>query len=377
MAEKDYYKILGVDRNASEEEIKRAFRRLARKWHPDVNPGNKDAENKFKEINEAFEVLSDPEKRAAYDQFGQAGLEGVGFKPEGRGFPSFEELFRNFGFGDIFDVFSDFGERERRSHGPRQGADLRYELEISLEDAFHGVETEINIPRFEKCSVCGGTGAKPGTRPRKCPKCGGTGEMRFVRRTAFMQTINISPCDRCGGEGTIIETPCNNCKGTGRVKKIRKVKVKVPAGVEDGQYLRLAGQGEAGSDGGPPGDLYVVINIKEHPVFERHESDLFCKTSISLPIAVLGGEIQVPTISGKAKIRIPPGTQSHTVFRLRGQGMPRLHARGRGDQFVKVVVEIPKKLNREQRKLMEEYAKTLHKKTETSKGFFERLREHR
>ncbi len=376
MPEKDYYKILGVSKDASEEEIKRAFRHLARKWHPDVNPGNKEAEDRFKEINEAFEVLKDPEKRSAYDQFGQAGLEGAGFRFE-RGFPSFDDLFRNFGFGDIFDVFSGFGERERRSYGPEQGADLKYELEITLEDAYHGIETEIDVPRFEQCSVCGGSGAKPGTSPKKCPKCKGTGEIRMVRRTGFMQTMNISPCDRCSGEGSIIDTPCKKCEGTGKEKKTRKVKVKIPAGVDNEQYLRLAGQGEAGSKGGPPGDLYVIINLKEHPVFERHEKDLFCKTSIDLPVAVLGGEIEVPTINGRAEIKIPPGTQSHTVFRLRGQGMPGLYGRGRGDQLVKVVVKIPERLSREQKKLMEEYAKTLAKKTETGKGFFERFREHK
>lgn len=377
MAEKDYYKILGVSREASEEEIKRAFRHLARKWHPDVNPDNKEAEEKFKEINEAFEILKDSEKRQAYDQFGKAGLEGTGFRPGARGFPSFDELFRNFGFGDIFDVFSGFGERERRAYGPDQGADLKYDFEITLEDAFRGIETEIDVPRFEQCSVCGGSGAKLGTSPKKCQKCNGSGEIRMVRRNAFMQTINISPCDKCRGEGTIIEKPCTKCEGTGKEKKIRKVKVKIPSGVDDEQYLRLAGQGEAGSRGGPRGDLYVVINLKNHDVFERHEKDLFCKTSISLPIAVLGGEIEVPTMTGKAKIKIPSGTQSHTIFRLRGQGMPELQKRGRGDQLVKVVVEIPKKLNRGQKKLMEEYAKTLDKKTETGKGFFERFREYR
>ncbi len=377
MAEKDYYKILGVGRDASEEEIKRAFRHLARKWHPDVNPGNKDAEEKFKEINEAFEVMKDPKKRSAYDQFGQAGLEGTGFKPESRGFPSFDELFRNFGFGDIFDVFSGFGEKGRHSYGPEQGADLKYEFEVSLEDAFRGVETDIDVPRFEKCPICGGSGAKPGTKPKECSRCGGTGEIRVVRCNEFMQTMNISPCDRCGGEGAVIESSCKNCRGTGREKKTRKVKVKIPAGVDDGQYLRLAGQGEAGSKRGPPGDLYVVIIIKEHPIFERHESDLFCRTSVSLPIAVLGGEVEVPTISGKVKIRIPPGTQSHTVFRLHGQGMPGLYGRGRGDQLVKVVVKIPEKLSREQKRMMKEYAKTLDRKTETGKGFFERFREHK
>ncbi len=377
MAEKDYYKILGVDRDASEEEIKKAFRHLARKWHPDVNPDNEEAEEKFKEINEAFEVLKDPERRQAYDQFGEAGLEGSGFRPRSHGFPSFDDLFRNFGFGDIFDVFSGRGGRQRRGRGPAQGADLKYDLEITLEDAFRGIETEIEVPGFDQCPDCGGSGAKAGTSPEKCPKCGGAGEIRMVRRNAFMQTINIAPCDRCRGKGTIVRDPCKTCGGSGRVKRKKKVKIKIPAGVDDGQYLRLEGQGEAGSRGGPPGDLYVVISIREHSVFERHGRDLFCRTSVTLPIAVLGGEIEVPTMKGKAKIKIPSGTQSHTVFRLRSQGMPGLHEKERGDQLVKVVVEIPGKLNKEQKKLMEEYADTFGKKTRTGKGFFERFREHR
>jgi molecular chaperone DnaJ len=376
MAKKDYYEILGVPRNASQEEIKRAFRHLARKYHPDVNPGNKEVEEKFKEINEAFEVLSDPEKRSAYDQFGEAGLEGVGFKPGGFGFPSFDELFKDFGFGDIFDVFSEFRERERARHGPEPGADLKYEMEITLEDAFKGMTTKIEVPRFERCSVCGGTGARPGTSPRQCPKCGGTGEIRIIRRTAFMQTMNITPCNKCNGEGEIIETPCKKCNGTGRERKTRTVEVKIPAGVDNGQYLRLAGQGEAGSNGGPPGDLYVVINVREHPVFERHEDDLFCKTTIDLVTAILGGEVEIPTITGKARLRIPPGTQSYTVFRLRGQGMPRLRARGRGDQLVKVVVEIPSRLNKRQGEIIKDFVRAGEvRKPKTTKGFFERLRE--
>lgn len=377
MPKKDYYEILGVSRNATEEEIKRAFRHLARKYHPDVNPGNKDAEEKFKEINEAFGVLRDPEKREAYDQYGEAGIEGVGFEPsKGFGSPSFDDLFRDFGFGDIFDIFSGFGSRDRHRPGPEQGADLKYDLELSLEDAFNGLTTKIEVPRFERCSGCGGTGAKPGTSPKKCPKCGGTGKIRNVRRMGFMQTLNITACDRCRGSGTVIDNPCKSCKGTGMERKIRKVEVKIPPGVDDGQYLRLAGQGEVGSNGGPPGDLYVVISIKEHPVFERHGDDLFCKTVLNLTTAVLGGEVKVPTIRGKAKIRIPPGTQSHTVFRLRGQGMPELHGRGKGDQLVKVVIDIPKKLTKDQRRILEEFRKTVEdEKPETGKGFFERLKE--
>ena len=368
MREKDYYEILGVSRDASQEEIKKAYRKLARKYHPDVNPGDKEAEEKFKLINEAFEVLGNPEKRSAYDQFGYAPGEE---SHAGRGFSGFEDLFRGFGFDDIFDVFS-FGEGRHRH---AQGADLKFDLEISLEDAFRGMETEISIPRFSECSSCGGSGARPGTSPAKCPKCGGTGEIRIVKRNSFMQTINISQCDRCDGKGEVIEFPCNKCGGTGMERREGKVRVKIPPGVEDGQYLRLAGQGEPGSGSGPPGDLYIIIHIKEHPVFERHGSDLFCKAVIDLPTAVLGGSIEIPTLSGKARIRIPPGTQSHTVFRLRGQGMPRLRENGRGDLLVKVVVDIPKKLSREQKELMERFSKTMSRKRETVKGFFERLKE--
>jgi len=378
MAKKDYYEIMGVSRDAPEEEIKKAFRHLARKYHPDVNPGNREAEERFKEINEAFEVLKDPERRAAYDQYGEAGLEGMGFNPRqaAGGFASFDDLFRDFGFGDIFDIFSGFGGRGERGRGPRPGADLKYDLEISLEDAFRGLTTKIEVPRFESCSACGGTGAKPGTSPKQCPRCGGTGEIRHIRRNAFMQTVSIALCDRCGGSGMVIESPCPNCKGTGMERKTRTVEIKIPPGVDDGQYLRLGGQGEAGSNRGQPGDLYVVISVKEHPVFERHEDDVFCKTTISIATAVLGGEVEVPTLTGKAKLRIPPGTQSHTVFRLRGQGMPALRGHGRGDQLVKVVVDVPKKLDRDQSRIMAGFRKAMgEEKPKTEKGFFERLKE--
>lgn len=374
MAKKDYYEILGVGRDASADEIKKAFRRLARKYHPDVNPDDPRAEDKFKEINEAFEVLKDPEKRSAYDQFGEAGLEGMGFDPrQAQSFSSFEDLFSDFGFGDIFSIFG--GGRRGRS-GPEPGADLRYDLEISLDEAFAGVSKKINVPRFEKCHVCNGTGAEPGSSAEKCPKCGGTGEVRTVRRMGFMQSVSIGQCGMCHGTGRVIKKPCRSCGGTGREKVTRTVEVKVPAGVDDGQYLRLAGQGEASENGGQTGDLYVVISIREHPVFERHENDLFCKTVISIPTAVLGGSVEVPTITGKAKMQIPPGTQSHTVFRLKGQGMPKLHGRGRGDQFVKVVVKTPEKMTKEQKELMERLKKTMGDEIpETKKGFFERLKE--
>jgi molecular chaperone DnaJ len=372
MAKKDYYETLGVSREASQEEIKKAFRHLARKWHPDVNPENKDAEEKFKEINEAFEVLKDPERRSAYDQYGEAGLEGMGFDPRRAGFSSFDDIFRDFGFGNIFNIFGGSG-----GDVSEEGADLKYEMKITLEDAFRGIKSRIEVPAFVVCSTCRGSGAKPGTAQKPCQKCGGTGSVRMVRRMGFMQTVSVVTCDRCRGRGSVIETPCHTCDGTGREKKARKVEITIPPGIHDGQYLRVAGQGEAGPNGGPAGDLYVLISVGEHAVFERHDNDLFCKAVISLYVAIFGGEVPVPTISGKAKLKIPPGTQSHTVFRLKGQGMPDLRNRKRGDQLVKVVVEIPARLSARQKELMEEFGGAAGPvRAEVGKGFFERLREH-
>ena len=376
MAKKDYYGMLGVPKDASEEDIKKAFRHLARKWHPDVNPGNKQAEEKFKEINEAFEVLKDPEKRSAYDQYGEAGLEGMGFEPGRGGYSSFEDLFGDLGFGDIFDVFSGFGGGRGRRQGREVGADLKYDLGITLEEAYAGIVTKMEVPRSEACPACKGTGARKGTSPVSCPRCDGTGELRQVRRTGFMQTVSIMPCDRCGGTGKVIEDPCGECGGTGRVRRTRKVELSIPAGVDDGQFLRLQGQGEAGRNGGPPGDLYIIIRVKEHPVFERHGTEVFCKTVIGLPTAILGGEVQIPTLTGKARLKIPPGTQSHTVFRLKGQGLPELHGRGRGDQLVKVVVDIPRNPDARQTGLLKELSESMGAgEPKTEKGFFEKLKE--
>lgn len=369
MADKDYYKILGVSKNATQEEIKRAFRHLARKYHPDV--AGKESEEKFKEINEAFQVLSDPKKRAQYDQFGSAA-----FRPEdfaGFRWPSFEDLFRDFGFGDIFDVFSGFRERTRT--GPEQGADLKYNLEITLEDAFYGKVEKIEVPTFVACNSCNGTGAEHGSF-KNCPECNGTGEIRRIRRSAFSQIVNIFTCNKCMGSGKIREKPCGICDGSGRIRKTKTIEVKIPKGVDNGSYLRIAGQGEAGYNGGPPGDLYVVINVKPHPIFDRRKNDLFCKTTISLGQAIFGSEIEIPTIGGKAKLRIPAGTQSHTVFRLRNQGMPDLHTHNRGDLLVKVVVKIPEKLDKNQRKLLEEFCRISGEKVKTTKGFFDRVKEY-
>jgi len=368
MAKRDYYEVLGVPRNASEEDIKKAFRQMARKYHPDLNPGNKQAEEQFKEVNEAFQVLSDGKKRAQYDQFGHAA-----FRPEDfAGFrsSSFEDLFRDFGFGDIFSVFG--GGQGPRARGPQPGADLRYDMEISFEEAFQGVKKTIEVPHSVQCPTCHGTGAKPGTL-KTCPKCGGSGQVRNIRRSPFGQMVQISTCPQCGGSGSIAGEQCETCHGDGAVRKVAKIEVAIPRGIDEGQYLRVAGEGEAGERGGEAGDLYVVVHVAPHPIFERHGKDLYCKTIIDLATAVLGGEVQVPTMTGNAGLKIPAGTQSHTVFRLKGQGMPGLNSDRRGDQLVKVVVYIPEKISKKQRDLLREFAG--EKKEETSAGFFEKLRE--
>jgi len=369
MAKKDYYEVLGIGRDASSDDIKKAFRQLAKKYHPDLNPGNKKAEETFKEINEAFQVLNDPQKKAQYDQFGHAA-----FKPEDfAGFRTFswEDILRNFGFGNMYDVFSGFGGQGSR--GPVEGADIRYDLEITLNDAFNGIKTTVEIPHFVECSTCKGTGAMPG-HLKTCSTCGGSGQMRRVSKSPFGQMMNISTCRTCGGTGKIIEKPCQECRGKGSVERTQKIEITIPRGVNDGQFLRISGGGEPGLRGGPPGDLYVVVHIKPHEIFERHDADLYCKTTIDLGTAILGGEIRVPTLSGKGTLTVPASTQSHTIFRLRGQGMPYMNSSRRGDQLVKVVVHIPEKISKRQRELVKEFVG--EKKEETSAGFFERLKEY-
>ncbi|RLG15266.1 MAG: molecular chaperone DnaJ [Candidatus Nanohalarchaeota archaeon] len=382
MTKKDYYNILGVDKNASPDEIKRAYRKLARKYHPDVNQDDKGAEAKFKEINAAFEVLGNQQKKAQYDQFGHAafqqGARGgggfQGFRGSG-GFSSFEDIFSSSGFDDIFSAFTGMrGEETQRRSAP--GADLRYDITITLEEAYTGITKKIQVPRFEKCSACNGTGAKSGTAKKTCDKCNGSGKVRQVRRSFLGQIVTVGICDKCRGKGTIIETPCPECNGTGRVKKTRTLDIKIPAGVDNDSHLRMAGEGEAGMNGASSGDLYIVIHIKPHDIFERYESDLYCKTTIGIAQATLGDEIEIPTIKGKAKLKIPAGTQSHTVFKLRNQGMPDVHGRGKGDQFVRIVIEIPKTMTKRQRQLMEEYAVETKQKATVGKGFFDKMKEY-
>ncbi len=347
MEKKDYYEALGVKRDASQDDLKKAFRQLARKYHPDLNKGSKEAEEKFKEINEAYQVLSDPQKKTEYDQVGHAD-----FKPgeytQART-PSYDDLFRDFGLGDIFDAFSTGPGRARS----RAGADLRYEIEISLTDAFYGTKNTVEVPHNNECGTCHGSGAQPGFI-KDCPSCQGSGEIRRVQRSGHQQVMNIAQCPECGGRGKIITKACETCHGKGMIRKTRRIEVSIPAGVEDGQFLRIAGEGEPGVDHGPPGDLYAVVHIKKHPVFERQGTDLYSTAVVGLPTALLGGEIKVPTITGSATLRIPRGSQSHTLFRLKNQGMPSLNSRERGDLLVKVIVKIPDTLTKKQEDLMKE-----------------------
>jgi len=370
MSKRDYYEVLGVSKNANEAELKKAYRKLARQYHPDVNPNNPEAEAKFKEINEAFEVLSSSEKRAQYDQFGHAGVGNGGF--QGGGFDG-----ANFGgFGAIFDMFfgGGFG-MGGQSRGPQKGSDLRYDMEISFAEAAFGLDTEIDIPRTEECSACHGSGAAPGTHPATCPKCHGTGQIQVQQNTAFGRFVNVRPCDRCQGEGKIVDTPCKECKGQGRVRKYRKIKVKIPGGVDNGSRLRISREGEAGTRGGPPGDLYVYIHVKPHEIFERHGQDIICEIPISFVQAALGAEMQVPTLDGKVALKIPEGTQSGTSFRLRGHGIPHLRGSGRGDQHVRVKVITPKKLNDRQKELLAEFAKAGGEEVSAEeKGFFKKVK---
>ncbi len=347
MAAGDYYEILGVKRDASADDLKKAFRHLARKYHPDLNKGSKEAEEKFKEINEAYQVLSDPKKKAQYDQGGHVEFrpgDSAGYTP-----PSYDDLFRDFGLGDIFDAYSGGSRRARR----RAGADLRYDLEISLTDAFYGTKNTVSVPHQFECPTCHGTGAQPGS-VTQCPTCRGSGEVRSPRTSGGRTMTSIAPCPDCGGSGRIIGNPCTSCHGRGIQQRNRQIEITIPRGVEDGQFLRIAGEGEPGENQGPPGDLYAVVHVKKHDVFERQGADLSTNAVIGLHTALLGGEISVPTLTGSALLKIPRGTQSHTLFRLRGQGMPFMNADNRGDLLVKIIVKIPVNLTKKQEALMTE-----------------------
>jgi molecular chaperone DnaJ len=366
MAKRDYYEVLGVNKDASEEDLKKAYRRLAMKWHPDRNPDNPKAEETFKEAKEAYEVLSEPQKRAAYDQFGHAGVsQQAGGGPGGAG------------FGDIFsDIFGEIfgGNRGGRSTVFR-GADLRYNLELTLEQAAHGFETRIRIPAAAACESCKGTGAKPGTQPSTCPSCRGAGQVRVSQGPfSIAQT-----CPRCHGSGSVIPNPCGTCAGTGRVKLHKTLAVKIPAGVDEGDRVRLSGEGEPGVNGGPPGDLYVQVHVKPHAVFQRDHDDLHCEMPVSITTAALGGEIGIPTLDGSAKVRIPAETQTGKTFRIKGKGIKGVRSQEPGDLFCHVVVETPVSLTSRQRELLREFdsisAQDSARHNPRAKGWFDKVKE--
>jgi len=350
MSKRDYYEILGITKTATETEIKAAYRKLAVKHHPDKNPDDHTAEEKFKEAAEAYSVLSDAQKRAAYDRFGHqgvgAGAGGAGFG--GAGFSNIEDIFDIFGFGDMFG--GQGGSRQRSA--AQRGADLRYDLEITLEEAALGKEEKLRIPRLEKCDECNGKGAEKGTEPETCITCQGSGQTRYQQ--GFFSVMRT--CPNCGGKGQIIKTPCKKCRGAGRVEKERSLEIKIPAGVETGSRLRVTGEGEAGASGGQTGDLYVVIHVEEHELFERQGANLYSAAPVTFAQAALGAEIKVKTLDGEEDLRIPAGTQTGTVFRIKSKGMPALGGRGRGDMLVAVTLITPKTLTKEQRKLLEQLA---------------------
>jgi len=369
-SKRDYYEILGCRRDATDNELKQAYRRLAIKYHPDKNPGDTQAEERFKEIAEAYQVLSQPEVRARYDRYGHAGLAagagagaGAGF---GAGFPGFDDILSDlFGLGDMF------GGRSGRRGGPKRGSDLRYDVEITLEEAARGYKTRIKIPRLEQCETCNGSGAAEGSAPVRCQTCGGNGQVRYQQ--GFFSVSRT--CSACRGAGRIIRDACRECRGAGRVEQERSLDIKIPAGVDTGSRLRLAGEGEGGEAGGPRGDLYVVIHVKEHEIFERREANLYCTKSISATRAALGGDTTVRTLDSEESLHIPAGTQPGTVFRLKGHGMPAIGGHGRGDLLVAINVMIPTRLSRDQRRLLEELSALESEETRQDKGLFNKVKD--
>ena len=374
MAEKrDYYEVLGIQKGASEDEIKKAYKKLARKYHPDMNPGDKEAEEKFKEVNEANEVLSDPEKKARYDQFGFAGVDpnygaGAGGGAYGGGFD----------FGDLGDIFGSFfgggfGGQRRNPNAPQRGESIRASVSISFTEAAFGCEKSVTIERSEQCPTCKGSGCAPGTTPEICPDCHGSGTVQTRRQTPMGVFASNGPCRKCGGTGRLIHQPCSDCRGSGAVRKRRTIKVNIPAGIDHGQTISLRGQGGAGKNGGPAGDLLITVMVQPHEIFRRDGVDVFCEAPITFTQAVLGGELEIPTIDGKVKYSIPEGTQTGTVFRLKGKGVPVLNGRGRGDQYVTVVIETPRSLNKEQKEALRRFSETLGENNyEKRKSFFKK-----
>jgi molecular chaperone DnaJ len=368
MVKKDYYDILGLDHSATKDDIKKAYRKLALKYHPDKNK-EKGAEEKFKEISEAYAVLYDDEKRKMYDQYGHAGIDQQYTTEDIFRTTDFGDIFRGMGFdfSDIFDQF--FGRRNgfTQRTAAQRGSDIRYDIEISLEDAYRGMETELEVPRTELCDTCRGSGARPGTNPKRCPTCGGTGQLQTSRRTAFGMFTQISDCSTCHSQGTIIENPCSSCRGRGTVQKTRKIELRIPKGIEDGAHLRLAGQGEHPKGASQSGDLYVVVHMKEHPVFERRGADLYRKLDVSFPQLTLGATLSVNTVEGIEKLKIPEGTQSQSLFKLKNSGMPKMHGSGFGDLYVLVEVKTPKKFSKRAKLLLEELQRELENNDENYK----------
>ena len=373
MAEKrDYYEVLGVSKNASEDEIKRAYKKLARKYHPDMNPGDKEAEEKFKEVNEANEVLSNPEKKAKYDQFGFAGVDtNYGAGQGGYGGAG------GFDFGDLGDIFGSFfgggfgGGGRRNPNAPQRGESIRASLSVEFTEAAFGCEKSITIDRSEQCPTCKGKGCAPGTTPEVCTECHGTGTVTQAQRTPFGMMQSQTVCPKCRGKGQIIHQPCPDCRGAGVVRKRRTIQVNIPAGIDNGQTISLRGQGHSGKNGGPAGDLLITVMVRPHEIFRRDGTAVFCEAPITFTQAVLGGTLEIPTIDGKVKYDIPEGTQTGTVFRLRGKGIPVLNGRGRGDQYVTVNIETPRNLNREQKEALKKFSESLGEGNyEKHKNFF-------
>ena len=375
MAEKrDYYEVLGIQKGASEDEIKKAYKKLARKYHPDMNPGDKEAEEKFKEVNEANEVLSDPEKKARYDQFGFAGVDpnygaGAGGGAYGGGF----------GFGGLGDIFGSvfgggFGGGQRRNpNAPQRGESIRASVSVSFTDAAFGCEKSVTLERSEMCGTCKGNGCAPGTTPEVCPDCHGTGTVQVRRQTPMGVFASNGPCRKCGGTGRLIHQPCPDCRGGGTVRKRKTIQVTIPAGIDHGQTISLRGQGNAGKNGGPSGDLLITVMVQPHDLFRRDGVDVFCEAPITFTQAVLGAELEIPTIDGKVKYSIPEGTQTGTVFRLKGKGIPVLNGRGRGDQYVTVTIETPRNLNKEQKEALRKFSETVGENNyEKRKSFFKK-----
>jgi len=369
MSKRDYYEVLGIGKDATENDIKKAYRQLAKKYHPDLNPDNKEAEAKFKEATEAYEILSDGEKRSRYDRFGHAGVD-----PQAGGY---DQGFGGFGdiFEDIFDIFGGGFSGSRRT-GPVRGADLRYNLNLEFKEAIFGVEKEIQIRRMENCDTCGGTGAKPGTSKETCPTCNGRGEVRYAQQTAFGQFVRTSACDTCGGTGEIIREKCSTCHGVGKEIKTKRIKVKIPQGVDTGSVISMRGEGEAGDRGGPRGDLYIYINVMEDKIFSRTGNNIYLNVPISFAEAALGAEIEVPTLEEVVKYHIPEGTQTGTEFRLRNMGVPNLRGYGRGDLFFTVDVKVPTKLTDKQKELLKEFVEEAGDSyKENKKGFFKKVKD--